>query len=436
LYMSVLNMPKTNSQGDLQRLRPEFGVALRWAFRVGNNDRRDVKDAIDDPEDMEKGLCRSLLTSFDLTKQKQMFAQFEPYFRPDSVSLMSISADQRIPLILVDHNAPSMPPLSSAHISKAFTVTGCVDHHVDEGVIPKSPSVKPRIIQTGIGSCMTLVVTHLRTSGLWPDLTKHAHNNTSKRYTANTMNQSSELDRMDIAGLKQLSTLALAPILVDTSNLKASGEKCSNLDRQVVEFLESQIKFSSPELQEPEYNYSRDQFYSELSKAKTNSLDNLTMSEILDRDYKQWSSDKSQNLHLGISSIVKPISWMLKRTCKSDVSRFTSSIRDFSSDADRKLGVYVFSTRGVKDKAKELGAIAFNEAGIRAIDAFEQSATSELGLEPWQGEDTDEALRSAMEKAFGKKNMTWRLWWMKEVQKTRKQIAPLVREAISTVEAG
>jgi exopolyphosphatase len=436
LYISLLNMPKTDSQDDLQRIRPEFGVALRWAFRVGNNDKRDVKDAIENPDDMEKGLCSSLLTTFDLTKEKQTFGQFESYFRPDSVSARSISASEKQPLILVDHNAPSMPPLSSEHISKVFTITGCIDHHVEEDVVPKSASVKPRIIQTGIGSCMTLVVLHLRTSGIWPDLTKHTHNNRAKMYTANANNQSSELDRMDIAGLKQISTLALAPILVDTSNLKASGEKCSELDKQVVDFLESQIRFSSPELQELDYDYSRDRFYSELSKAKTNSLDSLTMPEILERDYKQWSSDKSQDLHLGISSIVKPISWMLKHTCNSEASRFTSSILDFSSEADRRLGIFVFSTRGVKDKAKELGAVAFNEAGIQVIDAFEQKATGELGLGPWEGDDTDEALRNEMDNTFGKKNMKWRLWWMKDVEKTRKQIAPLVREAISAVEDG
>ncbi|KAI9878045.1 MAG: Exopolyphosphatase, partial [Watsoniomyces obsoletus] len=103
---------------------------------------------------------------------------------------------------------------------------------------------------------------------------------------------SSDLNQEDISALRQVSTLALAPILIDTSNLTAGSEKCSDVDREAVSFLESQIAHSasaSAASTEPQWN--RNKFYDEISDAKTNSLDLLTMTEIFDRDYKQWNDE-------------------------------------------------------------------------------------------------------------------------------------------------
>ena len=417
LYMSLINMPRTSSQNDLQRLRPELGVALREAFQVGlkvgdKNDDADLKWAKKKPKKVEESLCKSLLTTHDLIVVKQTFEDFKIRFQ-ESIDGRSPHSKQQ--LILVDHNAPSMPSLSSKHISTHFSITGCIDHHLDEDYVSKSSDVKPRIVQTGIGSCTSLVVKYLRESGAWPDVTRQEQNQKAT---------SEDLDEDDVLALRQISTLALAPILIDSSNLRAGGEKCSDIDREVVAFLEAQINAQSTNSTTAQSQWTRDQFYNEVLEAKNNALDLLTMDEIFDHDYKQWDEDVS----LGISSIVKPVSWLIQNPCKGKPSNFVEELKRFADNDIRHLGISVFSTRGLKDKAKELGVVAFTKEGEKAIEAFEKLAQQELDLEEWDGDDR---LREHMQQKL--KNTKWKLWWMKDVTKTRKQIAPLMREAIKSI---
>lgn len=417
LYMSLINMPRTSSQKDLQRLRPELGVALREAFKVGlkggrKPDDSDLKWAQKRPKEVEQSMCKRLLTTHDLIGVKQTFEDFKVRF---AESHDSRPPSSKQPLILVDHNAPSMPSLPPTHISTQFSVTGCIDHHLDEDYVSHSSDVKPRIIQAGIGSCTSLIVKYLRESGAWPDVTRQEQNRNAA---------SEDLDEDDVLALRQISTLALAPILIDSSNLTAGGEKCSDIDREAVAFLEAQINTQSIASTTAQSQWTRDQFYNEVSEAKTNALNLLTMNEIFDHDYKQWDEDVS----LGISSIVKPVSWLIENPCKGQPSNFVKELKGFADNDIRRLGILVFSTRCVKDKAKELGAVAFTKEGDKAIEAFEKKAQHELDLEEWDGDDR---LCEHMQQNF--KNTQWKLWWMKDVTKTRKQIAPLMREAVNSI---
>lgn len=428
-YMSLINMPKTSSQSDLKRLRPEFGVALKEAFKVGNERKSDVKWANEKPDEVGAYLCKKLLTTYDLVKYDQAFQTFKIRFEPASNEDNDRQPECKQPLILVDHNAPSMPSLTPEHVSKQFSVTGCIDHHIDEDYVSHASHIRPRVIQTGIGSCATLVVKYLREAGLWPDITKHSLDKTTNKYIDPTT--SSDLDADDISALRQLSTLALAPILIDTSNLHAAGEKCSPLDHEVVGFLESQISSAPTIADDVATQFSRNDFYDELSTAKTNSLNLLSMSEIFERDYKQWSDDAV----IGISTIVKPLSWLVANPCKGKESTFVSEMISFSTSPDKKLEIFVFSTHGVQNKAKELAAVAFNKDGVKAIEAFEKKAKSELGLEEWDGDSenhSDSELRKQMLQEFNGRGRLWKLWWMTDFTKTRKQIAPLMRDAVKS----
>lgn len=416
LFMSLINMPRTSSQTDLRRLRPELGVALREAFKVGLRRGHGHGDSGLEgrkPEEVEESLCKGLLTTHDLTQVDQTFQDLKVCLEEANDSQPPKSKQQ---LILVDHNAPSLPTLSPNHISAHFSVTGCIDHHVDENHVPQGPEIKPRIIKTGIGSCTSLIVQYLRESGAWPDVTRQKQNADATP---------EDLDEDDILALRQISALALAPILVDTSNLKAGGEKCSDTDRDAVAFLEAQINpplEADPTIQS---QWSRGQMYAEISEAKTNALDHLTMDEVFDHDYKQWNEEIS----LGISSIVKPISWLIENPCRGKPANFIDALRAFANNDLRNLGILVFSTRGVKDKAKELGAVPFTKEGEKAIASFEKNARQELDLEEWDG---DNRLQEHMRKEF--QDQAWRLWWMKDVAKTRKQIAPLMRNAVKSIE--
>ena len=423
LFMSLINMPRTDSRNSLQRLRPELGVALREAFKAGLSTEsktyeEDLEWAQDDPQEVEQYMCQKLLTIHDLLEAQDGFHNFHVSFQEDKGEVRPLEIKQE--LILVDHNAASVPSLSSDHISRQFSVTGCIDHHVDDQYVAQSS--QPRIIQTGIGSCASLVVKYLRESNLWPDITKHSFNSDTRKYVDNATSE--DLDEEDASALRQLSILTLAPILIDSSNLKAGGEKTSDIDRDSVAFLESQINSHPRGTAATQMQFNRNQLYEEVSDAKNNSLDQLTMSEIFDRDYKQWD----EKIVLGISSIIKPISWLMEKPCNSTPSNFVEEITKFAKSDLRDLGIFVFSTRGVKDKAKELGAVAFTKEGVKAIEEFEKKAHQELDLEDWDG---DAKLREEMEKTF--KETQWKLWWMKDVTKTRKQVAPLMREAIKSI---
>ena len=421
LYMSLINMPKTNSQTDLQRLRPELGVALREAFKAGlksglKRDDRDLKWAKESSKDVEEFMCKKMLTTRDLVRQRVAFQEFGTLFEESRAEDRPLKSKQL--LVLVDHNAPSMPPLSSRHISQSFTVIGCIDHHVDEDYVARISYIQPRIIQTGIGSCTSLVVKYLRSTGSWPDITKHTLDSSTQKYVDDTTSE--DLDEQDVLALRQLSILALAPILIDSSNLKGGPGKVSDIDREAVAFLESQIGSISTASTETQSPWHRDQFYDDISDAKTNSLDDLTLIEIFDRDYKQWDDE----IILGIASIIKPISWLLENICNHS-GNFVDAVDLFEQQRD--LGIFVFSTRGVKDKAKELGAVAFTKEGVKALEVFEKKAQKELDLEAWDG---DVELRDMMMEVFGESEC--RMWWMKDTTKTRKQVAPLMRDAIKT----
>ncbi len=418
LFLSLINMPRTSSQTDLQRLRPELGVALREAFKVGlragrKPDDSDLKWAMKTPKKVEQFMCKSLLTIHDLIGDRWTFENFNIRFQEQKGNARSAKDKQQ--LMLVDHNAPSIPALSSKHISTQFSVTGCIDHHIDDDYVSHSPSVKPRIIQTGVGSCTSLVVKYLRDSGEWPDITQQQQDEKATL---------EDLDEDDVLALRQISTLALAPILIDTTNLRASGEKCSDVDREVVAFLETQINPSSTTSTTAQSQWSRDKFYDEISEAKANALDLLSMNEIFDHDFKQWQ----EGISLGISSIVKPISWLIEKPCKDQPINFIEALKDFANNDIRRLDVLVFSTRGVKDKAKELGAFAFTKEGVKAIEVFEKKAQQVLDLEEWDGDDK---LREHFRK--DPQTIKSKLWWMKDVTKTRKQIAPLMRDAVKSI---
>ena len=117
---------------------------------------------------------------------------------PPPLLLYLLLRTQKQDVLLVDHNSLSIPGLDDEVLRSRFNVVGCVDHHVDEESVPQGAD--PRIVTTGIGSCTSLVVSHLREQGLWPEVAGNSADD----------------------GLNQITRLALAPILIDTLSLRAT----------------------------------------------------------------------------------------------------------------------------------------------------------------------------------------------------------------------
>ncbi|RMZ77254.1 hypothetical protein DV738_g4536, partial [Chaetothyriales sp. CBS 135597] len=174
-----------------------------------------------------------------------------------------------------------------------MSLTGCVDHHVDESSSPPAQPYTPRIISLEAGSCTSLVISYLRSQGLFPDPDPNPNEAAASSTTI---------------GLQQISSLALSAILIDTNNLK-SPSKTKPIDLEAVQFLTSHLGshggvFTPPSLINSSSSSSSEftssssapssisiffttDFHRLLSDAKLHSLDKLTSAEILDRDYKQ-----------------------------------------------------------------------------------------------------------------------------------------------------
>ncbi|ETN44680.1 uncharacterized protein HMPREF1541_10350 [Cyphellophora europaea CBS 101466] len=396
IFIPLLNMPKTPST-DLWRLRPEFGVALRLATAKAKEQPSDSQ-----AREQEKELLNQVLTVKDLLDWDDTRPELKDVFRPDLAE--STSSKQQI--ILVDHNAPSVtvPKVPSSAILAGLEIVGCIDHHMEENVVPQEAD--PRIVTTGIGSCTTLVVNHLRKSRIWPGV----------------------LDDEQTTAIRELARLALAPILVDTHNLKASGEKCSDLDRGTTGALE--VEISSSTMFGVKSNWNRDNFYDPIIGAKLTALDLLNAQEMFERDYKSWIEG---SIEIGISSLVRPIPWLVDHVGGADklaaeIRTFANRMQDEQTADGVVFDVFVLLTPGA-DRGKEVLLVTFSEKAAKSIEVFEQKSES-LGLQTWDNERSDE-VSSSLKDEFGE---GYKIWWMTQREKTRKQGAPLVREAVAAIQ--
>ena len=402
-YVPLLNLPSTPSS-ELWRLRPEFGAVLRLAINPGIE-----PSSSKEQNDISKGLLAPLVTIKDLSETKLS--------SPLSCLKPGAESSASLPCILVDHNAPSISGFSSDDLSKRLKLVGCIDHHVDESVIPSS--VQPRIVKTGIGSCTSLIVKHLRDEGLWPAASSNGQ-----------------------TPLLEIAKVALAPILIDTFNLRATGDKCSDTDRESVSFLESHINSAPQATTEgtpKTEQWNREAFFETIHAAKQSALDLLTMPEILEHDYKEWtetSSTSGREATIGIPSLVRSLSWLIHKS--GSASRFVDDILSFAKSRD--LAVVALLTKLTDPDGKFRKEIALivapqenkqdeddDEMLVRAMDDFERNTSSALKLQEWH-EDAD-LLQELSQKVEGKGG-SYRVWWQGDTEKSRKQVAPALRDAV------
>lgn len=284
--------------------------------------------------------------------------------------------------ILVDHNA------LEGVLGKLYgtRLVGCIDHHDEEGKVPKNLREEPRIVRKS-GSCSSLVVEYCREA--WDSL---AATSTSKQ--AASWNA-------------ELARLALAPVLIDTTNL-TSESKTTSTDTASVKYLEKWI------ITGEDKKYSRDEYFTELSAAKED-IGGLSLPDILRKDYKQWTEG---GMNLGISSVVKSISFLIEKAgCRE---KFYESLEEFAKERDLSICsiMTTFHLDGVFKR--ELFVWALNDQGLDAATKFEADAKGTLGLAPWKGGALD-----------GNGEHHWRRCWSQErLENSRKQVAPLLRTAI------
>ena len=72
---------------------------------------------------------------------------------------------------------------------------------------------------------------------------------------------------------------------------------------------------------------------------------------------------------------------------------------------------------------RELLLWAFGDVAKKALEEFESTSTSELQLAQWQ------------EQKISSEDPNFRIWWQKNLAKSRKQVAPLLRDAMDSPDA-
>lgn len=390
IYVPVLNLPYSKT-GDLWRTRPEFGVAIRGAFD-GLTPQSQPGPSTEEKERSqrrEQELLEQLITIHELANNKKTIHLLHSAFTPSDIYKDGELAE-KLDLILVDHNAPAIETITREDDRSRFQVVGCIDHHVEEDYVPQK--AEPRIVTLGIGSCMSLVAQHLRHLNLW----------------------TGGKDEKGHPGFQQISRLALTPILIDTWNLQAPGNRVSQVDRDQVAFLDPQ---TGP-------GFKRDDLFQQVQTAKTEAPNLLRMQEIFAHDYKSYVVDvnEDEQLIIGIDSVTRDFGWLSEHAGGKD--KLVDEMIKYARDGKKKLEIFSLLTR--RDDRKEVGIFTFGEHGKQSIQQFEQTADI-LQLQSWS---EDDELSKVLDEKLG--SGSWKVWWMGDTSQSRKQVAPLLRDALKT----
>lgn len=298
---------------------------------------------------------------------------------------------------LVDHN----------RLQSRFTegnpearVAAILDHHEDEG---HHKDADPRIIVVPTGSTASLVARLLA-------------------------------ERCPDAIPKELATLLLCAILVDTNGLKPGG-KAEKIDREAAAFLTPYSLLFSPDsitasdLQEE----SRLQELSATLRSKKGDVSHLGTRDLLRRDYKEYSFTPSwlanKTVLVGLSSVpVGLYPWI--STDKS----FWSSTEQWM--ADRNLSVLGILTSFRDEKVNKHGKAKHRREQLFVIREDVESLASRLFKGLKSSEELDLKKRSLAEDyntgappSFAKAYKT-KVWEQGNNDATRKVTAPLVKRVI------
>jgi exopolyphosphatase len=240
--------------------------------------------------------------------------------------------------------------------------------------------------------------------------------------------------------------LALAAILVDTANLAAEG-RVSSIDREALSFLEDKIRQGVIAYRrlDPKVEWDRLSFYEEIMQAKRSSVENLTIEEILGRDYKEWTEPANPDTagraaKIGICNIVRPLCWLLSKAeikhaadGKTD-EPFFSHLRRFAlvRQLDVVAVMTVFTSQLEGEFCRELVVWVLNEDHVPGAELFEVVATNQLGLVDWTGDGDPHIQPSCGPNNDSPACVGWRrIWRQTDVTKSRKAVAPLLRKAMA-----
>lgn len=200
----------------------------------------------------------------------------------EDVPLQRLFKEQRVRINLVDHNV-----LRHALVGFSDVVERIIDHHMDENKI--YPLVNENKLVAVVGSNATLIAEKIFSSS-------------------------------HMKCFQELGTLLLAPILIDTSNLKS--EKTTPRDIQAVKNLKKIASIPKD-------------FYKKLKNAK-NDVSDLTIEMLLRKDFKEYLDE---DIFYGISSLPYEVHWNLE-----DLGLIIQDIKGFALKQNLDFFVVLMSS--------------------------------------------------------------------------------------------
>ncbi|KAH7031155.1 uncharacterized protein B0I36DRAFT_374176 [Microdochium trichocladiopsis] len=378
--------------------------------------------------------------------------------------------------ILVDHNVLTgrlardfLSGSGRRDDDRTGKVVGCIDHHEDEGRLPAD--CEPRVVEKS-GSCMSLVVEHCKP--VWEALSSLSSSSGEQEHAAkgDTGDARDETTRQQLDD--QLARLVLAPIVIDTNNLR-DGNKTTDHDTGVVRYLEETKLHHHRRKGDPDAGggggggggggddegFDRAAYFERISRLK-NDISQMSLRDILRKDYKEWTEAASpasatgtntttaQQLRLGTMSVPQPLAYLLEHTCHNDTALFLGGLREWADEKELDVASIMTAyedpeSGGFKrdllvwaPPRPSSGQSTVAAAGIAAVRKFVEDHEDTLKLIPWQdgrldSTPGDSGVGGGGGGGDGAEDGFRRCWTQGTLKNSRKQIAPMLREAMRSV---
>lgn len=320
-----------------------------------------------------------------------------------------VREDQKINLVLVDHCNIQGDVLKHYFDENKVDVKAIIDHHEDEKCFLDA---SPRIIKP-CGSCSSLV-----------------YNYWSKQLNENELNDKN----------CEIVPILLAPLLIDTSFMSSKVEEDDKIayeSYQKFPLEESQLHnwllgFGSKKLKLESFGPENilDAYYKIIKKAKKD-LKGFSLYDVLEKDYKFFRFERNDNstLDVGFSSLSKSFKWIASKYGKKEI--FQELLKFVSS---QKLDLLVITTSFSKKETDEYtrefayffekrneNSALFNELSNMLNDKLKLNHDIyHIEKFEWILSDFDE-------------NANLILFNQGELSASRKQVVPLVKEAIENI---
>lgn len=396
--LSTLNVVTGNQSADLDSVIS----SLSYAYFNYVKNKSFLIPLINVSRDRFK-LRRDIETLFDIYSINALHLYFA-----DDLKYM-LREDQKVNLTLVDHCNIQGDVLKHLFDENKVDVKAIIDHHEDEKCFLDA---SPRTIKP-CGSCSSLVYNY------W----------------------SRQLDKKEFNDKNcEIVPLLLAPLLIDTSYMSSKVEdddKMAYESYQKYPLHESQLHnwlltTSSKKVDIESFGPENilDVYYKVIKRAKKD-LKGFSLYDVLEKDYKFFRFERNSNsaLNVGFSSLSKSFKWIASKYGKKEIFQ---ELQKFVSI--QKLDLLVITTSFSKKETEEYTrefAYFFEKRNENSALLNELSNMLKdklkLNYDIYHIEEFEWILSDSNENA----NLT--LFNQGELSASRKQVVPLVKEAIGNI---